>query len=172
MKEAEILRSGGVGVVPTDTLYGLLASALNEQAINRVYELKGRASDKKSIILISSIDDLEAFNVVLTEEQQKILSRLWPGSVSIVLQGGLAFRLPDDAHLISFLKESGPCIAPSANPGGLSPAETVEEAKKYFGDKVDFYLDGGKRAGQASTLINLDERGNITILRQGAKQVV
>ncbi len=167
-----MLKAGGVGVMPTDTLYGLLASAFNERAINRIYELKGRTVDKKSIILISSIGDLKAFNIAPTEEQQNILARLWPGPVSIILHRDLAFRIPDDKQLISFLKESGPCIAPSANPEGLAPAETVEEAKKYFGDNVDFYIDGGKRVGLASTLIKLDEHGNITVLRQGSTQVV
>lgn len=167
-----MLKQGKIGVMPTDTLYGLLASAFDERAVNRVYELKGRLADKKCIILISSIDDLKSFNVVLTGEQQTILNRLWPGQVSVVLPCGLAFRLPDDPQLISFLKESGPCIAPSANPEGLPPAETIEEARKYFGDKVDFYIDGGKRSGLASTLINLDEGGNITVLRQGGKKVV
>ena len=172
MKEAEMLKAGGVGIVPTDTLYGLLASAFSDQTVARVYELKGRSSDKKCIILISSIDDLKAFNVALVEEQRKVLTRLWPGPVSIVFHSGLSFRLPDDEQLISFLKESGPCIAPSANPEGLPPAETIEEAQKYFGDKVDFYIDGGKLSGLASTLIKLDEQGDITVLRQGVKEVV
>jgi L-threonylcarbamoyladenylate synthase len=171
MKEVEILKNGGVGIIPTDTIYGLLASAFNEQAINRAYDLKGRSRDKKSIILISSLDDLAKFSITPTEKQKEIISSLWPGQVSIIFPNGISFRLPNDANLISFLKESGPCIAPSANPEGFPPAETIEEAQKYFGDKVDFYIDGGKRSGMPSTLISLDEEGIITVLRQGAKQI-
>ena len=169
---AEMIRQGNVGVVPTDTLYGLLASAHNKKAVERVYGLKGRSPEKKFIILISSIEELSSFSITLTEEQREVIGRFWPGPVSIVLQGGIAFRLPDDAKLISFLKESGPCIAPSANPEGLQPAETIEEARKYFGDKVDFYMDGGKLSGMPSTLIALDEKGVVTILREGKKFVV
>jgi len=165
MNEAEMLKQGKIGVVPTDTLYGLLASAFDEHAIQRVYKLKKRARTKKCIILISSLDDLKMFDILLTEGQQKALDKFWPGPVSVALPCGLAFRLPADGELISFLKISGPCIAPSANPEGLPPAETVKEAKTYFGDKVDFYMEGGKRSGAPSMLITLDERGAVAILR-------
>jgi L-threonylcarbamoyladenylate synthase len=168
MKEAEMLKQGKIGVMPTDTLYGLVASVSRKEAIKRVYDLKKRSSAKPSIILISSLGDLGAFGVVLTEGQRKVLARFWPGPVSIVLPCGIAFRLPNNTPLISFLKESGPCIAPSANPEGLPPAETIEEVKKYFGDKVDFYKDGGEcSGGMPSTLIALDEQGVIKVLRQG-----
>jgi L-threonylcarbamoyladenylate synthase len=166
MSEAEMLKQGKIGVMPTDTIYGIVASALNEQAVRRVYDLKKRLSTKPSIILISSFDDLRMFGIILTEEQQKIIARFWPGPVSIILPCGIAFRLPNDALLISFLKKSGPCIAPSANPEELPPAETIEEAKKYFGDNVDFYKDGGKLSGPASTLIALDESNAVTVLRK------
>ena len=172
MNEAEMLKQGKIGVLPTDTIYGIVASALNEEAIARVYEVKGRATTKKTIILISSLDDLRAFGVILTEGQQKNLNRFWPGPVSIIVPGDIAFRIPDDPSLIAFLKESGPVIAPSANPEGLPPAETIEEAKKYFGNMVDFYIDGGKRVGEPSTLIRLEENGAMTVLRQGGKSVV
>lgn len=166
-----MLKRGKIGVMPTDTLYGIVASAWNEKAVERVYDLKKRALTKKCIILISSFDDLEMFGVLLTEEQRKILARLWPGPISVALPCGIAFRFPDDIGLISFLKKSGPCIAPSANPEGLPPAETVEEAKKYFGGNVDFYLDGGKRSGMSSTLVTLDRNGSVAVLRQGSKLI-
>jgi L-threonylcarbamoyladenylate synthase len=113
------------------------------------------------------------------------LARIWPGAVSVTLQCGedapeylhrgthtLAFRLPDDAELISFLKESGPCIAPSANPDGSPHAETIKNAREYFGDHVDFYKDGNERSGLSSTLIKLNNDGNIIVLRQGDKYIV
>jgi len=170
MNEAEMLRQGKIGVMPTDTLYGLVASAHKEKAIERVYNLKGRTATKKCITLISSLDDFSAFGITLTEKQKEIINRFWPGPVSIVL-GGTAFRLPDDSELISFLKESGPLIAPSANPEGLHPARTIAEAYNYFGDRVDFYKDGGELSGAPSTLISLDEDGTITVLRQGVAAI-
>jgi len=167
MKEAELLKQGKIGVMPTDTLYGLVASAVNEEAIRRVYTIKKRAPEKRCIILIASLDDLERFNVSLTEQQKKVLAHVWPGPVSVVISGGHAFRLPADERLVSFLKESGPVIAPSANPEGLPPAETIEEARKYFGDTVDFYIDSGRFPDLPSTLVALDEHGAVTVLRQG-----
>ena len=89
-----------------------------------------------------------------------------PGKTSIILpcpdekfhylhrgSNFLAFRLPADAPLRQFIYRTGPLVAPSANLEGLPPATTIEEAQNYFGDKVDFYIDGGKMEGSPSKLI-------------------
>ncbi len=184
MDEAEMLRQGKIGVIPTDTLYGLVAAASDEAAVERVYALKGRTPSKPCIILISSLDDLAQFGLAPTEKRRETLSRYWPGPVSIVLACGpgipeylhrgtksLAFRLPDDTRLQQFLSKSGPLIAPSANPEGLPPATSIEEAAGYFGNHVDFYIDGSSRLGTRSTLIALDEHDSIKIIREGAKKI-
>lgn len=168
MKEAKILRTGGVGIVPTDTLYGVCASALSKPAINRVYSLKGRAEHKPFIILIASISDLAQFSIKLTTEQKAYLNEVWPGPVSVILPcplkkfaylhrgtHSLAFRLPKSAKLREFIKRSGPLAAPSANPQGMEPAHTIAEAKTYFSDKVDFYIAGGRKEGKPSTIISM-----------------
>jgi L-threonylcarbamoyladenylate synthase len=178
MMEADLLKQGGVGVMPTDTLYGLVASASDETAIKRVYDLKGRTASKPCIILISGFDDLPHFGTTLTREQHNVLNNYWPGPVSVILPCGpltqeylhrgtqtLAFRIPKDARLRKFLQESGPLIAPSANPEGLPPATTAEEAKAYFGSSVDFYEDGGKRTGEPSTIITFDKNNRVVIVR-------
>lgn len=178
MKEAEALRRGMIGVLPTDTLYGIVASAFNEESVRRVYTLKERAPTKPCIILIPSPEDVAAFGVILSKTRREVLTRYWPGPVSIIMScgpdvpeylhrgtGTLAFRVPNDEWLVSFLRYSDPLIAPSANPEGLKPAETIEEAKEYFGTRVDFYMDGGMRADMPSKLIALDEHDSVTILR-------
>jgi L-threonylcarbamoyladenylate synthase len=78
----------------------------------------------------------------------------------------LAFRLPSSQSLRTLLIETGPLIAPSANPEGQAPAQNITEAKKYFGDLVDFYLDGGEIHGKASKVIKLHKDGSIHILRE------
>ena len=108
------------------------------------------------------------------------MGKFWPGKLSIALSLGnssfsylaapdntVTFRLPDGKSLLDFLKMSGPVIAPSANPEGLSPANNIDEAKKYFGDSVNFYIDGGEISGRPSTLIKIinDE---LVVLREGA----
>lgn len=184
MKEAEMLKQGAIGVIPTDTLYGIVACALNEEAVTRVYELKGRTLTKPCIILIPSFANLAEFGIQLTQERQKVLSKYWPGPVSVILSCGtdvprflhrdtftLAFRFPENPKLKFFLEESGPLIAPSANPEGLAPATTIEEAKGYFGNKVDFYIDAGTRSGMPSTIISLDEHDAVTIVRKGGQSI-
>ena len=178
MKEIEILKQGGVGIVPTDTLYGVCASALSKKAVLRIYRLKGRDEGKPFIILISSIDDLKKFGIKLSPENVAFLDTTWPAQVSVILpctlakfsylhrgKVSLAFRLPASKKLRDFLHATGPLVAPSANPQGLEPAHTIAEAKKYFGDSVDFYMPGGKKEGKPSKIVSLLS-GELEVLRK------
>lgn len=167
----KILKSGAVGVLATDTLYGLVGSALNPETVEKIYELKQRNKNKPLIILISEIGDLEIFDVKLTSELKQKLREFWPGPVSVILpcssekfkylhRGGnsLAFRLPNKPDLINLLKQTGPLVAPSANLENKRPAETVAEAKEYFGEQITFYQDSGKLSGKASIIVSLLEK--------------
>jgi L-threonylcarbamoyladenylate synthase len=179
-KIIELLKAGKVGVMPTDTIYGIVGSALNQGTVEEIYILRQREKDKPFIILISSLDDLKKFEVSLTKEQQAFLGKNWPNPLSVILavnnekfaylhrgKNSLAFRMPKDDKLLSILKETGPLVAPSANLAGVKPAGTIEEAKKYFGDKVNFYMDEGRRKSKPSTIIQLYEDGKQIILREG-----
>ncbi|MCK5060016.1 MAG: threonylcarbamoyl-AMP synthase [Candidatus Pacebacteria bacterium] len=183
-KESEIIKKGGVGIIPTDTLYGIVASALNSKAVERVYTVKGRRTDKSCIVLISSLKTLDSFGIFLSNNVRAFLLKVWPGKVTVILScvrdafsylhrgtRTIAFRLPKDERLISFLKETGPLIAPSANPEGKNPATTIEEAKKYFGNSIDFYMDGGKKSSLSSTIVKVGENGQYTVVRQGDEQI-
>ena len=163
-KIIDILKHDGVGVMPTDTLYGLVGSAFSEKAIERIYKIKKRSKDKKSIILISSINDLKKFGIEVDRELGSILKKYWPGKTSIVLND-IAFRFPAKQSVIEILKQTGPLVAPSANVEEEKPAENVTEAREYFGDSVDFYLSGGSLRSQPSTLIKVNENGGIVVLR-------
>ena len=181
---ASILLSGGVGVIPTDTLYGLVGSAFDIETVERIYKLRKRELKKPMIVLVSSIDELGDFGVFLDDASKKILDRVWPGKVSVVLlcenekmqhlsRGGktLAFRLPKDETLSRLLKKTGPLVAPSANLAGEKPAHTCAEAKGYFGEKIDFYVDAGKLESEPSTLIKIGNDGKLKILREGAVKI-
>lgn len=179
MKEIILkIKKDGIGILPTDTLYGIVGSAFSRRAVERIYEVKNRNPKKALIILISSIKDLEKFGIKINKELAKILEKFWPGKVSVILPcpykkfeylhrgtKSLAFRLPNKKFLLEILKKTGPLVAPSANPEGFIPAENITEAKKYFGDSVDFYISEGKKNGKASKLISIDKYGAIEILR-------
>ncbi len=162
----QLLKAGKVGVIPTDTIYGIVGSALNPKTVERIYKLRKRSIDKPFIILISQLSDLKKFEIQITEKQREFLENHWPNPISVVVSG-MAFRIPKDLWLRRLLDQIGPLVAPSANFEGEKPAETISEAKKYFGDNVDFYVDGGVIKSQPSTLIRLNEDGTYTILREG-----
>lgn len=175
------LKNGGVLVMPTDTIYGIVGSALNSETVEKIYKLRKRATDKPFIILTFDLNDLNHFNIVLSNEQKNFLKKNWPNPVSVVLPCNdekfsylhrgtktLAFRMPKGEWLRNLLKQTGPLVAPSANFEGEKPAENVAEARKYFGDEVDPYIDGGIIKSTPSTLIRLTDNGSYQILRQGS----
>jgi L-threonylcarbamoyladenylate synthase len=182
-KAINILKNGGVAVLPTDTIYGLSALALNKNAVQKIYDLKGRDENKPFIIAISSIKDLKKFNIYLNEKISDFLKNIWPNPVTVVLpiknknfeylthgSNSLAFRIPNYQPLLEILEKTGPLISTSANTSGNPPAKNIEEAKEYFGNSVDFYLDAGVLDNPPSTVIEIKDN-KINILREGAFKI-
>ncbi len=176
-----ILKRGGIGVTPTDTIYGVVGSAFSRETVLRIYRLRERSRKKPMIVLIGKMSDLALFGVRLTKEIRRRVNQFWPGKVSIILPcphgefaylhrggGTLAFRLPARRELLVLLRATGPLVAPSANPEGKRPASTLEEAKHYFGRRVDFYVDGGCVASAPSTLIEFKGE-RVVVLRRGGR---
>lgn len=175
---------GAVGVLPTDTIYGIVGSALIEGTVERIYRLRKRDPEKPMIILISSARDLRLFGIKPFPRAERVLRKVWPGKVSVIFPcrykkfaylhrgtNALAFRVPASISLRALLAKTGPLVAPSANFEGESPARTIAEAKHYFGDRVDFYGAAGRITSKPSTLIAVDKDGAVTVLRQGAVKV-
>lgn len=183
----DILKNGGVGVIPTDTVYGVACSAFSKEALLKLYELKGRDENKPPVVLISSVEDLKLFGAEMTESAKIFLAKYWPGKISVIFKIkpelsyldkglGLAIRLPADKKILAFLKMTGPLATSSANIQGQSPAKNITEAKKYFGlpgqgDMVDFYEDGGELDSPPSTLVRING-DKIEVLREGAVKVL
>lgn len=143
-----ILKKGGIGTLPTDTIYGVVGSALKNETVERIYKLRERNPGKPMIILIGRITDLNLFGIKVDGGTEKILKNFWPGKVSVILPcpnkkfaylhrgtNSLAFRWPDKPDLIEILKQVGPMVAPSANPEGQEPAKNISKARECFGDK-------------------------------------
>lgn len=175
-----ILQNGGLAVIPTDTIYGLVGQALNRQTVERLYRLKKRSPDKPYIILISSYRDLAIFDIVPSAEIKKFLKKYWPGEVSVIFPcpnkkwhylyrgtGQLAFRLPKSAPLRALLRQTGSLVAPSANPQNLEPAQDIEMAEKYFGTKVDGYYGRKKIIENTPSTLVTFEKDKPRVLRQG-----
>ncbi len=174
----DILKNDGVGVFPTDTLYGIVGSAFSKKAVERIYDVKGRDDNKPFIVLISQVSDLNFFGINLAPDQLSYLDSVWPGPVSVILPclsdefsyihrgtQSIAFRVPGDENVRTFLQKTGPLVAPSANPQGLEPAYTIVEARKYFGDSVDFYVDEGEKRAKPSTIVSMVS-GEPVVLRK------
>ena len=175
LEVAALLRRGKIGVIKTDTLYGIVAAAENKRAVERVYKVRKRARDKPCIILIadsSYIYDAPAKNI------QKKINTIWPDKTSIVLPAPsapiyltrkkqtLAYRVPASKALRTLLTITGPLIAPSANLAGEPPATSIHRAQYYFRDTIDFYVDEGKiKDSTPSKIIEFTKAGAIKKLR-------
>ncbi|MDD4606937.1 MAG: L-threonylcarbamoyladenylate synthase [Patescibacteria group bacterium] len=177
------IKNGQVGILPTDTLYGLVGSALNSRSVERIYQIKKRDLTKPLIVLISSIQDLNLFKIKLEKWHKDFLEKYWPGEVSVILncpneefkylhRGSqtLAVRLPDKPDLIDLIQQTGPLVAPSANPENSAPALNIQQAQNYFGQQVDFYVDQGELNSSPSTLVDLTGE-EIKVLRQGKVKI-
>lgn len=171
------IKDGKIGVLATDTLYGLVGSASNPKTVEKIYLLKKRDPSKPFIIIIGEVEELSKFKIQLDDQDFNTLKKYWPGPTSIVLPvrdeqfqylhrgtNSLAFRVPAKKDLREILKLSGPIVAPSANPEGEKPATTVKMAKKYFGKNIDFYVDEGNLGGKPSTIIELQD-GEVQTIR-------
>ncbi len=176
------IQSGALVVMPTDTVFGFITSAFSKNSVERLYEVRGRNLNKPCIILCSSLSDLPSLGIVLNEVESGILEKIWPNSVSVILNcpskkfdylhrgsGTLAVRIPKSLQLRAFLAKTGPVLAPSANLQGLPVAKNIREARKYFGNKVDVYVSG-KSKEQVSTLVVI-ENGKVSVLREGAVDI-
>ena len=177
---ARLLQRGAVGVLLTDTVYGLVGCALNNAAASRVIDLKNRAH-KPGTLIASSVTQLIELGV--KRESIQATEKFWPGAVSIVLPTGpgheyldvgmksLAVRIPNKPDLITLLQKVGPLLTSSANKTGEPTVKSIAEAQKIFGISVDFYVDGGVVSNPtASTIIRIED-DQIEVLRQGIVQI-
>lgn len=179
-KVVGLLRSGGAGLLPTDTIYGLSCLALDQLAVEKIHSLKDRSSAKPFIVLISDIKMLDLLSI--STEHSGIITKYWPGALSLEFQtpdspdwlhlglGHFAVRLPNQPELLSLIRRIGPIVSTSANLEGHDPACSVNEAQAIFGDKLDFYVDTGKLDGSSSTLAVVKD-GRLKVIRQGAVKI-
>lgn len=160
---AAVLMSGGVAVIPTDTVYGLAAHPDFPDAVERLYTIKGREA-KKPIALLAA--DAESTPVV------GVLANLWPGALTIVCEGE-GYRVPDHEWTRRLIRRCGGLLrVTSANLSGRRPAADAPAALAEVGLAADITIDGGTSPGGVpSTVVKLAPDGAIEVLREGAVKI-
>ena len=158
---AALLREGGVVAYPTDTLYGLGALAADAEAVERVFAIKGRPSERALPVLVASADQLDQLAAEVSPEAYALAARFWPGALTLVLrahqslpphltaaQGTVAVRAPDHPTPLALIAAcGGPITGTSANLSGGPQPVTAEDVVRQLGGAVAMVLDGGACSG-------------------------
>ena len=179
---ADIIKSGGLVLFPTETVYGIGANGLDVEAVKKIYEAKGRASDNPLILHISSIEMLYKIACDITDEEYKLMDAFWPGPFTIILKkknivpdivtGGLntvAVRMPANKIANKLIEYSNtPIAAPSANISGKPSGTCIEDIYDELENNMDYIIDGGKcEVGLESTVVRvMDGKVKISIIKQ------
>ena len=181
-RAASIVKEGGLIVYPTDTVYGLGCDPLDDSAVARLFEAKGRES-KPLPVLCSSIEEASRL-VEMNGRALELAGDHWPGALTIVAQlrvrvprqldqgtGTLGVRVPGMKGCVELVAKCGGLLTgTSANLSGRPSCRSAEEAKEQLGSKVDMILDGGRLVGTESTVVRV-EGGSVIVLRMGQVRV-
>ncbi|MDD5596104.1 MAG: L-threonylcarbamoyladenylate synthase, partial [Candidatus Omnitrophica bacterium] len=149
LKQAgEILRRGGLVIIPTDTVYGIAANSLNRKAMERLYQAKQRAHEKNCSLLIGSKEGVEDLAKDIPITAYKLIDKFWPGALTIILKsakaGTIGLRMPDDEIALRIIELSGmPLVCPSANISGKPAPKDFSEAVAPFKGLVEMAIDAG-----------------------------
>jgi L-threonylcarbamoyladenylate synthase len=181
---AEQIRKGQVLGMPTDTFYGLAADPYNLRAVERIYEIKGRAKAKPLSLLIESVEQAEELARLLPDEFYELTRKYWPGPLTVIVRaatrvplkvtantGNVALRVPAATIPLAVIKAAGvPVTATSANLSGAPECTSAEAVRDQLGARIPVIVDGGPSPRHvASTIIDLsDESGAWRIQREGA----
>lgn len=179
-KIEKTLAAGGAVVLPTETVYGLFAQALNEEAVERVYELKRRPRDKALNLNVASLEEVYRFSKNQPSYLEKLYQAFLPGPLTIILQAndqvpawinsGMAtvgFRIPKHPVTLDLIRKYGPLIGPSANLSGKASGTSFQQIMLDFQEQVSGVEDDAALTGQDSTILDLSGK-KARILRQGA----
>lgn len=176
---ADTIRSGGVIAFPTDTVYGIGASAIDKDAIEKLYLVKGRSQDKAIPILLADIEELTQITPTPGGIVQIIMDKFWPGALTLILPllAGLpsnlsptqtiGIRIPDFDLTRELLRHTGPLAATSANLSGQESARNAEQVKENLKGEIDLILDGGNSPGGEDSTVLDCTKAEPLILRTG-----
>jgi len=167
---AQIIKKGGLVAFPTETVYGLGANALNEEAVARIFEVKGRPLHDPLIVHVQGVGEIEELTTTIPPAAEKLIERFWPGPLTLVLPksplvpdvvtAGLpsvALRMPANPWARELIRLAGtPIAAPSANAFGRTSPTCARHVEDQLGGRYDYLIDGGScRVGVESTVLSL-----------------
>lgn len=180
-RAASIIRDGGLVAFPTETVYGLGADAMNENAVQKIFEAKGRPSDNPCIVHIASRRMLDMVSIEINANAELLIKEFWPGPLTLVLErkpdvptsvtaglSTIAVRMPNNSIALELIHAAGvPIAAPSANSSGRPSPTTAKHVFDDLSGRVDLILDGGDtKIGIESTVLDMTSDPPI-ILRPG-----
>ncbi|AOH45026.1 threonylcarbamoyl-AMP synthase [Propionibacterium sp. NM47_B9-13] len=182
VQAADAIADGECIVLPTDTVYGIGADALNPLAVQRLLNAKERGRDMPPPVLVSDSVALPALCQHIPAGAKALAEKYWPGGLTLILRaqeslgmdlgetnGTLAVRVPDQDQTRELLRMTGPMAVSSANKSGHPAALTAQEAADQLGVEVAVYLDAGpSRVGESSTIIDFVSTADGKVVRQGA----
>ena len=179
-KIEKTMAAGGAVVLPTETVYGLFAQALNQEAVERVYELKRRPRDKALNLNVASLEEIYAFSKNQPIYLEQLYQIFLPGPLTIILQANdrvpawinsgmktVGFRIPNHPLTLEMIRKYGPLIGPSANLSGKASGTSFQQIMMDFQEEVSGVEDDNSLTGQDSTILDLSGEKAL-ILRQGA----
>lgn len=178
-KICDVVESGGLVITPTDTVYGIMGDALNEDVIKKIFEVKKRPFSKPLLLLMDSIEMVEQYTDKISEKERKVIEKFWPGLVTIILKKNnkisdlitasndtVGIRIPDNKDLLEIIgKLKRPVVSTSANITGTEVITSTKLLEKDLIDNIDYIEDGGDIISESSTIIKIDDRLNV--LREG-----
>lgn len=178
---AKFIKKGGIVVFPTETVYGIGTNSLNDAGLKKLYELKDRPINKPISVLVSNKEMINKVAKNITERQWKVISKFFPGPLTIVLDkqdylsdiltaglNTIGVRMPDNEIALKLIELVGvPLATSSANISGEPAFTNLSSIQEVFKDKIDYYIDGGdSKIGVASTVVRVTD-DDVIILREG-----
>ncbi|MDY6795694.1 MAG: L-threonylcarbamoyladenylate synthase [Actinomycetota bacterium] len=175
------LLGGGLLLLPTDTVYGLAVKVDMRAAVERIFQVKGRKSEKALVVMVSSRAEAEELAVPVRRGDVTRLGELWPGPLTLVVEAvdlawkravapgsrSLGIRIPDDRFLLDLLRRAGPLAVTSANLAGEEPPNSLAGVDAGLMKAADLVVDGGVYgSGRPSTVAEISGKG-LRLLRQG-----
>lgn len=177
----DILARGGLVILPTDTVYGIAARTDRREAVERIFEVKGREEEKALVVMVSTMKEAEEITAIDHRDSLEKLGSFWPGPLTLVVRAEdvpwrdivapgsktLGIRIPDSPFMLELLRQTGPLAVSSANPAGERAPASFLAVDRELLSRVELAVDGGEQgSGRPSTVAEIRGDG-LRILRHG-----